>query len=449
MTRIEDSGTRGVGGGNAMPVHLCNDSLPSIAGITGTVAIDEPVTIAGLAYDAAGRLSVAQPTVIFDSMSAYDTSPLGWQALTSGAGNTIAHSAAWRAVDLTLGGTNAGYCVSQTYEYIPYQPWRAQEIVMTGVMGAAVAGVTKRIGAFDATNGVFFEQDSSGNLAVVRRTSTSGSIVNNRTLQSAWNGDTVASLDVTKSQIFVIRFVYLGQAIVEYGLYLSGELVIVHREYLTNVLIGSYMQYATLPLRYEISSNSAASATMRRICTAVNSSGGFSQVPGYRAVAARTTPLASPSEVPLVAIRPALTFNSIVNRVKIVPSKLALLAVGNAIIWRLRYYPPGTADPITGGAWAAVSSISAVESNVSGTAVTTVGSYLLDVEFIGSGAGATSRTAGGEEISLRYPLTLDAANGNNPLTSAVGGNPAYLVLTAEQSGGAASAAGSIEWQEVR
>lgn len=116
--------------------------------------------------DIMGNWRSAQRTFVFNSTSAYDGDPLLWQTITSGAGNGATWDSTLRAVKLTLGGTAAGFVIRQTYQYIPYQTARAQEIFLTGIPGAPVAGVTRRCGAFDNANGLFYEQHGDGALFV-------------------------------------------------------------------------------------------------------------------------------------------------------------------------------------------------------------------------------------------------------------------------------------------
>jgi hypothetical protein len=435
---------RPVAGGPAQPTYVLNRDQ------TVSIDITQPLSVNGISSDAAGRLLVANPYMIFDSTSNYGLSPLLWQSLTSGAGNAIAHDATGRHCTMTLGGANAGYTVSQTYEYIRYQPWRSQEIVMTGCFDGPVAGVTKRIGLFDAKNGLFFQLDGDGTLSVVRRTSCTGSTIDHKYPQSSWNTATLSQLDPTKSWVMAIRFLYLGVAIVQWGFYLDGEVQVVHQEKLANTLPGSYMQTATLPLRYEQSSAAAIASTMKRICSAVNSSGGYSSLPGYRFAAIRDTPVAVATELGLVAIRPALVFgtNNIVNRMHFDLAGIDVMALSNPVRWRLLYYPPGTADPTTGGSWVQGTD-SGIESKIGMTSLSLVGAYTLAAGFVPASGGASGRASASEQIDARYPLTLDAAGGNSPLTSNTGATPACFVLAALQNSGNATCAGIIEWTESR
>jgi hypothetical protein len=59
----------------------------------------------------------------------------------------------------------------------------------TFVLGAGVAGVTVEVGQFDLLNGLFLRQNGVSGLQFVRRTSTSGSAVDNAVDKANWNID--------------------------------------------------------------------------------------------------------------------------------------------------------------------------------------------------------------------------------------------------------------------
>ncbi len=446
------------GSGVLQPVSAATLPLPSGAATETTLGSilttlgGSPLTTAAF-RDAFGRQRVVSPSLIFATSSAYDASPMIWETRASGAGNGAAWDTNSRGVVLTLAA--AGYVVRQTYRYVTYQPGRSQFVTLTGTMGAAVSGVVKRIGQFDAANGLFFEQGATGVLRVVRRTSTSGSPVDTAVAQADWNIDTLdgtgasgITLDVAKDQIYILDYGWLGTATVRFGIYHDGHISYVHAMDHANILSVSYMQTATLPLRYEISAAGTA-ATMLQICAAVASEGGYFEAPAYtfsggREIAAAIS-VNSP-ETPIIAIRPALTFGGIPNRITIQVTSIDVLALSASVRWRLLYYPMGSANPVTGGAWASANGASGVEVNASGTALSLAGAYTVQGGFVGSSTGGTNRAAATEHIIQTLPLTLDMAGANSPLSSNVGANPAYLVLAAIGTG--ATAAGWIDWQET-
>lgn len=439
-------------GGNAQPVALY-DAHGAPIGLANLTSINAAITMPIFALDAFARQRVVQPEVIFSSSMEYDAAPLQWQSIVSGANNAATYDSAKRQMTMTLGGTNAGHVVHQSTLYTPYQPGRSTFITMTGVMGAAVTNVTQRIGYFDSANGLFFQQTSAGK-AVVRRSSVSGAAVDVVVAQSNWNIDPLDgsgasgyTLDWTKDQIFVIDFAWLGTARVRFGFYLGGDIVYCHAMDHANVLTTSYMQSGTLPLRYELSCAAPASATMVQICGAIASEGGYFSQPGYQFSAARAVGslISTASEVPLIAVRPALTYNSIPNRVQIRITHLNTLATTNSIIWRVLYYPPGSANPVTGGTWVQPDN-SASEFNVSGTALSLTGAIAIFDGYTPAASGGSAENTD-DNIPLFYPLSLDAAGVGNILTTNIGANPAYIVVSGLGAGATAGATLSIT--EVR
>jgi hypothetical protein len=410
---------------------------------------------AGLSRDAFNRLRVSEPQYIFSSPGTYDAEPLIWQSVTSsGAAN---HNSDTRGVDMTLSGTD-GYVVRQTYRYFPYEPGRSQFITMTGTLGEASTNVTKRIGQFDAANGLFFQQAGDGTLSVVRRSSTSGSVVDTAVVQAEWNldkldgtGNSGATLNPANDQIWAIDYGWLGTATVRYGVYIDGHIVYCHAMHHANVLSASYMQSATLPLRYEIAASGAITGTptLTQFCSGIASEGGYFEKPGYVFSAGRSSPIAVSTAECLVAIRPATTFNSIPNRIQIEAVEVTIGTATDPVEWRAYYYPPGTTNPVTGGTWAAANDASGVEVNASGTAISTTGGYEIARGLVASNSTGNSRTAMSARLTQVLPLTIDASGSNSPLTSNAGANPAYIALYVVATSGSPSAAGTITWQEFR
>ena len=233
--------------------------------------------------DAFSRLRVSQPTTLFDSKQLYDSAPLFWDdAQTSGSGTSSAHSTALAATTMSVSNATAGTRVRQTKRCFNYQPGKSSLVLLTGVLGTASTGITRRVGYFNGSNGLFFQLAGSV-LSCVVRSSTSGSPVDTVVAQSAWNLDkldgTTASritLDVTKAQIFLIDFEWLGVGRVRFGFVIDGIVYYCHEVLNANEASAVYMSSPNLPLRYEIVNGGAgAAATLVHICTTVISEGGF------------------------------------------------------------------------------------------------------------------------------------------------------------------------------
>jgi hypothetical protein len=442
-----------------MMIYQNPDGTPLLSATASPPAADAAGLVVRQTYDPAardllGRLRFSEPDVIFGDSPQYGLRPLTWLSATSGANNTLTWDAAKRAVLLTL--TSAGHVVRQSAEYPIYEPGRPVRVMLTGNAGAHVAPVVWENGQFDAANGVFWRRQADGTPAVVVRSSTTGSAVDVVRTQADWNLDpldgTGASgftLNLARNNLLIIEYVWLGAFGARWGVATGSGIIYCHQEAFANLLQTSYMQTASLPIRWALSAASAPATPVvaQAVCGQLESEGGSVSKPGLTASGGRRIPaaLAVTTEGPVVAIRPAVTFGTVPNRVKIDLRELDIMAVANnALDWRLLYYPPGTADPITGGTWAAAHDQSAVEVNSSGTALDLTGAYEITRGSLPASAQIKGQTS--LDVLSAYPLTLNISGAESPLTSNAGAGPATLVLAA--IGASATAAGSLRWGET-
>lgn len=257
-----------------------------------TRANPDPDPTTNSTIDAFGRVQVAEPQTIFESKMLHDAAPLFWDdAQTSGIGTSSTFNSNQASVTLAVSNLTAGTRVRQTFQRFPYQAGKAQQIAMTGILGAPATGITRRLGLFDGANGVFFESNGT-TVQVVRRSSTSGSAVDAAVAQASWNVDKMngtgpsgVTLDFSKTQIFVLQFQWLGVGSLWFGVNLSGVVYWVHRVDIANSSSVVSMSTPNLPLRYEISnSGSGGAASMLQICSTISSSGGVETVGPTRTV---------------------------------------------------------------------------------------------------------------------------------------------------------------------
>jgi hypothetical protein len=298
----------------------------------------------GPQVDAFARLRVSQPETIFDNSFQYSLNPLKFSNSLTGTG-TITHVPAEAEAQLSTGGTASGAtAILQTKKYIRYQPGKSQLMLATARLGAAKANVTQRIGYFDDANGLFFEQTSAG-LYVVVRTSTSGSPANTGILQSGWNldkldgtGTSGITLDTSKTQIYLIDFEWLGVGRVRFGFVIDGMPVYCHEVLNANNLTTVYMSTPHLPVRASIENTgvAASTTTMDQYCIAVMSEGGvFESVGNEFSIGNGVTTLGVTTRVPVLSVRPSVTFNSITNRGHVTFSELEVIAATNHCFWEL------------------------------------------------------------------------------------------------------------------
>ncbi|MDP3987012.1 MAG: hypothetical protein Q8P81_02185 [Nanoarchaeota archaeon] len=390
--------------------------------------------------DAFGRARVSSTESLFDSTMHFNTGSLIWETEKVGAGSSVVYDSNSSSCILNVGTDASDYCLRQSRGYMRYQPGKSLIITNTFVMGSGVGNVSRRVGYFDDNDGIYLEQTGS-NVNLIRRTSDSGSPVNNAVSQSSWNldkldgtGKSGISLNLTKAQIFCLDLQWLGEGRIRCGFNIDGSLHYVHQFTIANVISTVSMKTANLPIRYEIRSNALSSGgSLTQICSSAMIEGTFEKH-GRSFVAATTTgSVAVTSRRPILSIRPKLTFDNItgvVNRMLIVPMDIVLLATSNNAYWELVY-----SGSLTGAVFSSVNGESSVDFDVAASAISggisVVGGYIA--------ASATIRAVTQFDIpmSFRYPLVLDK-NGANPI-------PLTVVVTSMNA--TSNVSSVINWKE--
>jgi len=406
---------------------------------SGQVLVRGSLGIAdGANLDAFSRLRVSTSVGMFDSTFQYDLQPLLYYQTVANSG-AIAHTPNYSSAKLSTAAVASSSAVLQSKQYHRYIPAKSQLVVMTQVFGTAVANIIRRAGYFDANDGIFLEQNGTSDVAIVQRTSTSGSPSDAaRVVQADWNIDPLngngasgITLNLSKASILVIDLQWLGMGRVRVGFDINGVIYYAHQFLNANSLTVPYMKTANLPVRWEASGNGVSD--MYATCAAVVSEGGVEFDRGFLFTRSSGSISAGNGvRTPIVCIRPAATFNSITNRIQIVPENFAGLVTGNdPVLWEIIYNPT-----ITGGSWVSEGSSSAVEYNI--TATSMADGNDTEAFFSPATASAISSLAGSASPS-RLPLTLDPT----------GSNPIVLALAATGLGGASAVRGNMSWRELR
>jgi hypothetical protein len=272
------------------------------------------------------------------------------------------------------------------------------------------------------------------------RSFVTGVVSDARTVtQANWNGDKLngtgdsgLTLDTSKAQILWMDFEWLGVGSVRCGFIINGQYITCHTFENANLIANVYMTTAILPVRYRISSVTAAvAASMKAICCTVISEGGFEQT-SIDHVARRTTILASISTtfLPLVSIRLASGRTGAVvipNRVQVLPTSSQNYEV--ALIKN---------PTLTGATFAAtVPSDTNVDFDVAATATT--GGTIVQTDYVtSSGGGGTSTTS--FPNAYNFDLQLGA--------SIAGTSDIYTVAIRTISGVSGDAVGSLSFFDL-
>jgi len=380
--------------------------------------------------DVFGRLRVSNSTTVFDSQQEYSSSPLVVENYTAGSG-TAAHSTLTNSTTLsTVNGTAANRAMRQSKVYWRYQPGKSQLVKMTGVLaksGTPTGAAVARLGYYDDRNGLFFGRDATGYFVCVR-TDTSGSVVDTRVYQSAWNMDKMDGtgqsgevLDFTKTQIFIIDLQWLGVGRVRMGVQGDAGIIYVHEILNANIQSTVYMRTANLPLRYEVFNVGGAGSniSLECICMALESEGGVQDEGGYSFCAAnKGTSISLPNTAtltPVLTMRLRDTFNGLTYRGHVHIQNVIMSVANQAVYWELIW----NAASLTGAAFSNVdATYSGVEFDVAATAYT--GGVVLQCGYEAA-ATAAKRVVGINNAIDKLILSRTYANTRDTITLAARG----------------------------
>lgn len=237
----------------------------------------------GSSYDAFSRLRTSNTYTLFDSKTLYDKNTLNWTEFikSTGATATSVFNANQSTVSLNV-ATDGDIVIRQTKQYFPYQPGKSQLVMMTGILGTSKSGIISRLGYFDNDNGLFFEMAEDG-LHIVKRTSTSGAVVDERLHQSNWNKNKLLSsgdiyqFQPDKVQVFYFNFEWLGTGDIVFGVMMANQMIPLHHFYISNNLTTVSFSIPNLPSRYELRKTSNAVGVNAELicgCTTILSEGG-------------------------------------------------------------------------------------------------------------------------------------------------------------------------------
>ena len=232
--------------------------------------------------DAFGRQRFSAPYTIADYSHVYGQEE---EMITESSGSgTTSNKPDEASIELSLGTGATDYVVHQSRQYHQYQPGKSQLIMMSFNFQTVRANTSKRLGYFDDRNGVFLQQAGDGTVSIVKRSYSSGAPVDTPINQTDWNinklDGSVASLgltlDLTKTQLLVIDFQWLGVGRIRVGFAIGGSVVYCHEFQHANSATTVYWSNPALPVRCELRNTGTAvgTTTMLQTCATVMSEGG-------------------------------------------------------------------------------------------------------------------------------------------------------------------------------
>lgn len=265
-----------------LPTNKTIYEVMMLADVNGTPVYGANPT--GMAVDGFGRARTSTPLTLFDSFHRYqDNGRIG--TANSATGSTVTHRPNQSCIECTITNAANSYVYRESNRVFSYQPGKSLQILETFVLAPPQVGLRQRYGYFGTQNGFFLEVVDH-NVYFVKRSYTTGSVVETRVAQADWNFDPMdgtgpsnLTLDLSKAQILFHDIEWLGVGSCRVGFVIDGALIHCHTWNWANSANANsvYMTTACLPVRAEIENyNSMANtSTMKVICASVISEGGY------------------------------------------------------------------------------------------------------------------------------------------------------------------------------
>lgn len=410
-------------------IQTVDGVVTAVQGGNWNVGVSGPVEVTIPQVDLFDRVQTADPVTLFQSKLDLANRTDLWNST----GTATYDSSRARCV-LSVANLASATSARQTKRRFIYQPGKTQLMVMTFRMGVAATGITRRLGMFDANNGIYLEQTSAGLAMSIR----SGGALSETKAQAAWNKDPLdgtgpsgVTLNMAKTQIFFIALEWLGVGTVQCGFFYNGKKIVAHEFHHANLSTEVYMVTPNLPIRYEITNDgSGAAHDLDQICATVISIGGV-QLTGHlhsvdRAATALTT-LNDADLYPLLAIRLSDV------RANVILDNATVICTSNTALWRWALL----LNPTVAGAALSFSAASdMVEAARPSNSSKVTGGILID-------SGYALNTA-----SIR-PISGFSQSGDNIIgEQTIGGAADILVLAVQRLTGSTEAFyGSLTYRE--
>jgi hypothetical protein len=171
---------------------------------------------------------------------------------------TSTHNVNTAGIDLATTTASGDRAIRQTYRYFQYFKGKPMVSRFTCNFLSHQTNIYKRIGMFDANNGVGVASNGT-DLELFVRSKVSGSVVTTPIPRTSWNRDKLdgtgpsgINLDIANGRLWYIDYAFLGFGAIRFGVYDGEDLILVHEEEHEAGIVLPYMQSGNQPFRYEI-----------------------------------------------------------------------------------------------------------------------------------------------------------------------------------------------------
>jgi hypothetical protein len=387
----------------------------------GTFAEQMAMVLPPSVSDVVGRLKVSRHQNIYDADFEYGVQPLRWEGLTAN-GGSIVHLPGQGGVRMRVPTTSGAVVIRQSRPYQRYQPGKTMFMATAIRLGPALTGNVQRVGFFDDSNGVFFEDSgttatNTTGMAVVVRSDVGGPVVDTRVELPAWNGDrgVIRTIDWNRIQMLFVEYAWYGAGALRWGFFIDGVPIVLHQIGIGNLPNQTlpWSRTGNLPVRYE-QRNTATIAQQNDMLHygvsvlvegGVDDQRGFTYAYGPSAAAPRRNVAAGANRFPVLSFRGrpmgAVEFSQADGAITGTPTTTSMTVTGT----------PFTAGALVGRMvwWPTLNQVARITANTNNT--------LTYVDNVLGGAVAVAPTAGinyqiglinrGQMLPRRLQLTSD------------------------------------------
>lgn len=289
-------------------------------------------------------------------------------------------------------------------------------------------------GLFDANDGIFIGYNGAINdIQITRRTSTSGSVINNTIPRTSFNLNTLNGFDFTKFQLFHLHILWFGYAYFHFSLVNNGQLIKFHEDYFTNNSTVPYIKSPSLPFMIECNST-AGTQNAYMTCAACNIESGYDLIQkSFNINNGQILRTVTTAETPLLLIRVNATNPKATIRIKAIET-LNVATTNNQSLQIQGYIlspDSGTITP-TGGTFVSLPN-SIAQYNIGVTALTYTGVR----KQIYNNYMITSARSNDTIEPLDNEISFTLANGSD-----------YFYLSATVSAGSTTILTNVAIQEI-
>ncbi len=237
--------------------------------------------------------------------------------------------------------TSAGSSVKRTTNRYHYYLAGSSNLARISVAcgDSGKAGNTRRWGAYDDNDGMFFELNGT-EIRMVIRSSTSGSVVETPVPRAVWadkldgTGISGFTLDVTKVNNYWVDYTFSGAGRVRFGVYEpNGARLVAYTIETGNAAPFPSIRTVTLPLTTENINTGAtgSSSELREVAMSVSTEGDPKDYTFWRASDMESYGVTTTTDTHLLSIQSLSTINGRHNSVQAYPEVLSVIATGGAV----------------------------------------------------------------------------------------------------------------------